>query len=80
MALRNKFPEIVCGLDLGGDATKGKFSDFLAVFERARLDGFRFAIHCAESNDENEIIDKLRFMTPVDRIGHGTFIDGKLIF
>ncbi|KAG5678408.1 hypothetical protein PVAND_008083 [Polypedilum vanderplanki] len=76
-ALRNKYPEIVVGIDLSGDATKGKFSDLKHIFERARADGFRFAIHCAESPDESEILDKLEFMADGDRLGHGTFIDEK---
>lgn len=75
--LRNKYPDIVVGMDLSGNAERGKFSDYLGLFERAREEGFRFAIHCAESMDEQEILDKLEFMTEDDRIGHGTFISGK---
>jgi adenosine deaminase len=78
LALRNQHPDLVVGMDLSGDATKGKFSTLKSIFDRARADGFRFAIHCAESEDENEILDKLEFMEDGDRIGHGTFIDGIL--
>lgn len=77
LAVRDKYPDVVVGMDLSGDASKGKFSDFKEVFKRARADGFRFAIHCAETADENEILEKLEFMEDGDRIGHGTFIDGK---
>lgn len=57
--LRKKYPDIVVGIDLSGNAEKGKFSDYLKIFEKARDEGFRFAIHCAESMDENEILAKL---------------------
>ncbi|CAG9801342.1 unnamed protein product [Chironomus riparius] len=72
---RNKYPDLICGMDLSGDPIKGKFSDVKKVFDQARADGFRFAIHCAESLDENEILEKLEFMASGDRIGHGTFIE-----
>lgn len=61
-----------------GDPTKGKFADFKHIYEQARLEGFRIALHCAEVMNEREIFDMLDFMTSEDRIGHGTFIDGKL--
>lgn len=77
--LRKKYPEIVVGIDLSGNAEKGIFSDYVEFFKIARDEGFRFAIHCAESNDENEILAKLEFMTSDDRIGHGTFISGKYL-
>lgn len=75
--LRKKYPDIVVGIDLSGNAERGKFTDYLEFFKKAREEGFRFAIHCAESMDENEILAKLDFMTHEDRIGHGTFISGK---
>ncbi len=77
LQLRKKYPEIVVGMDLSGNAERGKFSDYLDIFKAARVEGFCFAIHCAESMNENEILAKLEFMTPDDRIGHGTFITGK---
>lgn len=77
--LRNKYPDIVVGIDLSGNAERGKFSDYLEFFKKARDEGFRFAIHCAESMNEEEILAKLEFMTADDRIGHGTFISGKYL-
>lgn len=74
--LREKYPDVIVGMDLSGDPIKGRFSDVRKVFEQARKDGFRFAIHCAEDKDENEVIEKLEFMDSNDRIGHGTFIEG----
>jgi len=77
--LRDKYPNIVRGIDLSGDPSKGSFKDYLDIFQQARAKGFGIAIHCAEVNDEAEIIDKLEFMAPNDRIGHGTFINGRLV-
>lgn len=76
--LRKEHPEVVRGIDLGGDPTKGKFSDYKHIFEKARSEGFRLALHCGEVVDDQGIVDMLMFMTKDDRIGHGTFIDGKL--
>lgn len=62
-----------------GDPTKGKFADFKHIYEQARREGFRIALHCAEVKDDQEILEMVEFMTSDDRIGHGTFIEGKLI-
>lgn len=77
--LRDKYPDVVVGIDLSGNAARGKFSDYLEMFKKARAEGFRFAIHCGESEEENDALDKLDFMTHEDRIGHGTFISGKYL-
>lgn len=77
--LRKKFPDIVKGIDLGGDPKKGKFSDVKAIFEQARSEGFGIALHCAEVQNDEEVLEMLEFMTSKDRIGHGTFIDGNLL-
>lgn len=75
--LREKHPSIVVGCDLSGDPSKGKFADVRDIFERARSLGFGLALHCAETNDHDEILERLKFMEVRDRIGHGTFIDGE---
>lgn len=77
--LRQRHPDIVKGIDLSGDPTRGKFADFKKILQQARAEGFRLAIHCAEVENDEETREMLEFMTPDDRIGHGTFIDGKLI-
>jgi adenosine deaminase len=77
--LNSKYPDYICGIDLSGDASKGKFAEMRHIFEAAREEGFRFGIHCGESLDElqqGEVLEKLKFMTSEDRIGHGTFIEG----
>jgi adenosine deaminase len=75
-ALRRKHPDIIKGIDLSGDPTKGSFSDYREIYAQARAEGFRLALHCAEAENESEILEMLEFMTSEDRIGHGTFIDG----
>jgi hypothetical protein len=77
--LRRQHPDIIRGIDLSGDPTKGKFSDYKQIYTKARAEGFRLALHCAEVYNEEEILDMLEFMTSEDRIGHGTFIDGILM-
>lgn len=77
--LRKKFPDIIRGIDLSGDPTKGKFADYKQLFQQARDEGFRLALHCAEVKNDEEILTMLQFLTCDDRIGHGTFIDGNLI-
>lgn len=75
--LRKKHPDVVCGIDLSGDCTKGSFADYKELFQKARDEGFRLALHCAEVKNDEENLAKLEFMTSDDRIGHGTFIDGE---
>lgn len=78
--MRKKYPEIVVGIDLSGDPTKGKFADYKEIFTKARAEGFRLALHCAEVKNEEEILEMLTFMTTDDRIGHGTYIDGEMSY
>lgn len=75
--LRQNHPDVVCGIDLSGDATKGAFADFKELFQKARDEGFRLALHCAEVKNDEQTLAMLEFMTSDDRIGHGTFIDGE---
>lgn len=77
--LREKYPNIIVGMDLSGDPEKGKFKDFKHIFEQARSAGFRLALHCAEVKNDDETLEMLKFLTSQDRIGHGTFIDGNFI-
>jgi adenosine deaminase len=56
---------------------KGNFADFQQIYNQARIEGFRLALHCAEVKNDFEILTMLEFMTSNDRIGHGTFIEGE---
>lgn len=76
LQLKNKYPDVVKGLDLSGDPLKYTFDDFKPIFEKARNNGLGIAIHCAESTEAIVLQDLegiLRFKP--DRIGHGTFIN-----
>uniref|UniRef100_A0A182Q7E4 Adenosine deaminase-like protein n=1 Tax=Anopheles farauti TaxID=69004 RepID=A0A182Q7E4_9DIPT len=68
------FPEIIVGLDLSGNPFGTKFSDFVPALQKARGHGFRLALHCGEFEDTQEVQEMLAL--GVDRIGHGTFIEG----
>lgn len=72
---REKFPEIIVGLDLSGNPTAGDFSALKPILSKARENGLKLTIHCAEvagrAEETKEILD-----FDVDRLGHGTFLDG----
>lgn len=57
----------------------GEFRSFKSLLTRAKECGLKLTIHCAEVhgyvNDTKEILE----YEGVDRIGHGTFLDGKWI-
>lgn len=38
----------ICGVELSGDPRNGKFVDFIPVFDRARQQGLKISLHCAE--------------------------------
>ncbi|KAL1512746.1 hypothetical protein ABEB36_002286 [Hypothenemus hampei] len=66
--LKQKYPDLIKGVDLSGDPGKGEF--FKKLFEKARDNGLKTAIHCGEIKNDNEVMDILDFKP--DRIGHGT--------
>ncbi|CAG9762326.1 unnamed protein product [Ceutorhynchus assimilis] len=67
---KNSFPDLIRGVDLSGDPAKGDF--FRDIFEKARENGLKTAIHCAEIQNDAEVKNILEFKP--DRLGHGTFI------
>ncbi|XP_050294583.1 adenosine deaminase-like protein isoform X2 [Anthonomus grandis grandis] len=67
---KDKYPDLIKGVDLSGDPSKGAF--FKQVFEKARKHGLYTAIHCAEVKNDEEVKDIIEFKP--DRLGHGTFI------
>uniref|UniRef100_A0A182PCB9 Adenosine deaminase-like protein n=1 Tax=Anopheles epiroticus TaxID=199890 RepID=A0A182PCB9_9DIPT len=69
------YPDTIVAIDLSGKPFGTAFSDFVPALEKAREHGFRLALHCGESEDEQEV--KQMFALGVDRIGHGTFIEGE---
>uniref|UniRef100_A0A182TV97 Adenosine deaminase-like protein n=1 Tax=Anopheles melas TaxID=34690 RepID=A0A182TV97_9DIPT len=73
--LSSSFPGLMVAFDLSGNPFGTTFSDFVPALRRAREHGFRLALHCGEFEDEQEV--KEMFALGVDRIGHGTFIEGE---
>jgi adenosine deaminase len=69
-----KHSDIIKGIDLSGDPLKSNFQDFVSVLKTATENGLKLALHCGEVKNDDEIEVMLKF--GMDRIGHGTFIDG----
>ncbi|KAG7362775.1 adenosine deaminase [Nitzschia inconspicua] len=79
--LKKEYPDMVVGVDLGGNPLKREFSDFRACFEAARQGGLFVTLHCAEVpcsdeekessayQDANAILD----FVP-DRLGHALLL------
>eukprot|EP00041_Stephanoeca_diplocostata_P005071 m.55882 g.55882 ORF g.55882 m.55882 type:complete len:355 (+) comp15552_c0_seq3:347-1411(+) len=69
----HKEPRVVCGVELGGVATKGNWKrDFAPLFTRARNAGLPVALHCGENADnQEEIADMIKWKP--DRLGHCVF-------
>lgn len=72
--MKNEYPDIICGVDLSGSPTDGKFNDFRSILENARNNGLKLALHCGEVENALEISEMLLF--GMDRLGHGTYIKG----
>jgi adenosine deaminase len=66
--------DIITGVDLSGDPVKGDFKDFLIILEKARKSHLKLALHCGEVRNDDEILEMLEF--GMDRLGHGTFVNG----
>lgn len=69
------YPNIICGVDLSGDPAQKTFNDFMPLLQRAKEHGLKLALHCGEIDNQSEITDMLNF--GMDRLGHGTYINGK---
>ncbi|KAG5872766.1 hypothetical protein JTB14_005798 [Gonioctena quinquepunctata] len=70
LKMREKYPDIIRGIDLSGNPKEGDFDD--AIFEAARQKGLGITIHCAEVKNDLEVEKILAFVP--NRIGHGTFL------
>lgn len=64
--MKEKYPNIIKGIDLSGDPKVGTFNENL--FEKARIAGLKTSIHCAEVKN-NEEVKKILDFGP-DRLGH----------
>ena len=63
--------DCVVGIDLSGDPTSGRSSDFTAALSRAKTLGLKTAVHLAETREDQSETESLLDSKP-DRIGHGT--------
>ncbi|XP_066147763.1 adenosine deaminase-like protein [Euwallacea fornicatus] len=70
---KRKYPNVIKGVDLSGDPSKGKF--IKELFEKARNNDLFTAIHCGEIKNFKEIKEILSFLP--DRLGHCTFLHPK---
>ncbi|CAH0552152.1 unnamed protein product [Brassicogethes aeneus] len=68
--MKERYPNIIRGVDLCGNPNEGKFCGDL--FLKARENGLKLAIHCGEVKNNAEVKDILKIQP--DRIGHGTCI------
>lgn len=64
------YPKIFVGIDFSGNPTKGSFRDFLPSLEKARKGSLYLTLHCAEVENDCEVLEMLEFRP--DRIGHFT--------
>ncbi|XP_059611153.1 adenosine deaminase-like protein [Phlebotomus argentipes] len=72
--MKEKYPDLIVGIDLSGNPENTEFRDFQGVLEKARNSGLKLALHCAETTGTvAENLEMLQF--GMDRIGHGTFMD-----
>ncbi|KAM7364681.1 adenosine deaminase-like protein [Cochliomyia hominivorax] len=69
---KEKYPDIIRGMDLSGNPNKGKFKDFIDVLNKAKQSQLNLALHCAEVLNEEESQHMLDF--GFQRCGHGTFL------
>ncbi|XP_047367132.1 adenosine deaminase-like protein [Vespa velutina] len=69
-----QYPDIVKGVDFGGDPVKGKLH-YIPLYE-ARQNGLKVVIHGAEIPNERETFEVLELRP--DRLGHGTCIHPNL--
>lgn len=73
--LLEDYSSVIVGLDLNGNPSLGNFNDLKPILSQARREGLRLAVHCSEiAGRVEETREVLEF--GVDRIGHGTFLDG----
>lgn len=68
MSYAKEYPDIVVGIDLSGDPTKG--DAFIELLEDSRKAGLKIAAHCAEVANETDSMDIINFKP--DRLGHCT--------
>lgn len=71
--MKNKYPDIIKGVDLSGNPNVGIFNSEL--FKKAKESGLSLSLHCGEVKNDKEV-EEMLFLNP-DRIGHATCIHPK---
>jgi adenosine deaminase len=83
--LRKEYPDLVVGVDLGGNPLKRDFLEFRECFEEARKNGLSVTLHCAEvpSSDDDKDSKAYRDAEAIldfrpDRLGHALLLPPSL--
>ena len=76
--LRNKYPDVIVGVDLSGDARVNSLKEYYPSLQKAKENGLKVALHFAEENDPLEIEFVLNSCSTgtfkPDRVGHCTHV------
>jgi adenosine deaminase len=71
LKLRDKYSDLLVGLDYSGNPYKGDFSLFEDLFSEARRVGLNTCVHCAELPDHKTSLETTRVLDfEPDRLGH----------
>lgn len=73
--LRTKYPDVIVGVDLSGDARINDLQDYYPSLKRAKENGLKVSLHFAEENNHKEIEFVLNCDAfKPDRVGHCTYV------
>lgn len=72
LSLKEKYPNIVVGLDISGDPRKSDLTEILSKFKEVKSQGIKLTVHLAETPNIPETLAFLKCR--LDRIGHGVYI------
>lgn len=72
--MKQKYPDLVVGIDFSGDARKGDALAFVPELQRARDAGLKLSAHVAEVPNPKEVEAFLGGQILPDRFGHATCI------
>lgn len=68
--MKEKYPDVIKGVDLSGNPSAGCFPEEL--FKKAKDHGLFVTLHCGEVKNNEEVLQMLRFHP--DRLGHCTYL------
>jgi adenosine deaminase len=69
----------VKGVDVCGDPNQGDLRDLIPLLKIAKENGLFVTVHLGEISHQDEEIEKVLNANVVDRIGHGTFLNGNQV-